>query len=215
MKIPILTENENWIAVDKPTGLSVHNDEDPLNLIRALEFQFPKLFPVHRLDKETSGVQLLALNAKSAQNLAEQFQDRKIQKFYTGVAAGELPERGVWKEPLSDKAEGRMNPAGLERDRRDCETHFERIQKSSYFSWLNFEIMTGRQHQIRKHCALSGHALIGDPRYGNPKYNQKMAQLYGFDRMALHCSRLILQDGTEVSSPTPAQFDLLFPEKKI
>ena len=210
MKIPILIENENWIAVNKPTGLSVHNTEDPTNLLQELALEFEKLYPVHRLDRETSGVQLLARNSIWAQKLAEQFQTRSLKKFYQGVVAGELPGKGIWQLPLSDKAEGRSHPAGVEAERKTCETRFELKKKSAYFSWLQFEIMTGRQHQIRKHCLLAGHPLIGDPRYGNPKYNQKIAKLYEFSRMALHCSRLVLADQTEIECPTPEEFDRLF-----
>lgn len=211
MKIPILIQNENWLAVDKPTGLSVHNAEESTNLLQELEANFGKLFPVHRLDRETSGVQLLARNSASAQKLAEQFQTHSLKKFYQGIVAGELADSGIWNLALSDKAEGRNNPAGLSADRKNCETRFRVERKSNYFSCLEFEILTGRQHQIRKHCLLSGHALIGDPRYGNPKYNQKISELYGFKRMALHCSRLVLADGTEISCKFPEEFNRLFP----
>jgi RluA family pseudouridine synthase len=214
--IKMIFQNEDWIAVDKPSGLSVHNQEDPENLLDCVlkDYQLAKLFPVHRLDKETSGVQLLALNETAAAHLAKQFQNRTLKKFYQGVIAGNLaPEAGQWNWPLTDKGEGWKNPAGLAQDRVPCETKFQTFKKSSYFSWVQFEITTGRQHQIRKHCAISGHALIGDPRYGNPKYNQKIAKLYHFDRMALHCQKLILENGFEVFSEAPFEFHQLFPNE--
>ena len=211
--IEILFQNSDWVAVNKPAGLSVHNVEDPENLIQVLARQIavPKLFPVHRLDKETSGVQLLALNEKAAAHLMQQFQQRSVLKFYQGITAGRLDQSGAWHEPLTDKAEGAKNPAGLAKDRLPCETTFRLLKQSEYFSWAEFQIHTGRQHQIRKHCALHGRALIGDPRYGNPKYNQKISDLYQFRRMALHSWRLII-DGQEVSCDAPSEFLSLFPK---
>jgi RluA family pseudouridine synthase len=212
-RIEILQRTDQWMAVNKPAGLSVHNEEDPINLLKALKAQenLPDLFPVHRLDKETSGVQLLALQKEAASDLATQFQSRSVSKFYQGVVAGKLPNEGHWNDPLSDKAEGGKNPAGLAGDRKPCETSFRLLRQSDYFSWAEFQIHTGRQHQIRKHCALNGRALIGDLRYGNPKYNQKISDLYQFRRMALHATRLILNQ-IEISCDAPAEFLFLFPK---
>lgn len=198
--------------MNKPAGLSVHNTEDPTNLLQAVGAQLghKSLYPVHRLDKETSGIQILAFNEKSASHLAQQFQQKSVLKFYQGIVAGKLPASGTWADPLSDKGEGAKNPAGLAADRKPCETSFKLIRQSNYFSWLEFQIHTGRQHQIRKHCALHGRALIGDLRYGNPKYNQKISDLYHFRRMALHSSRLVL-NGAEISCDAPLEFLSLFP----
>jgi tRNA pseudouridine65 synthase len=213
MTIPVLHQEADWLAVNKPAGLSVHNTEDSENLLTLLSRQLKtsSLHPVHRLDKETSGIQVLALSHQAAARLAAQFQDRIVSKYYQGVVAGKLPESGVWNDPLSDKGEGQKNPAGLAQDRKPCETTFKVLRRSDYFSWAEFQIHTGRQHQIRKHCALHGRALIGDPRYGNPKYNQKISELYQFRRMALHSSRLILSD-VEISCDAPSDFLLLFPK---
>lgn len=210
--IAVIAQGEGWLAVEKPSGLSVHNQEDPINLLSILNKQLGSLtfYPVHRLDKETSGIQLLATSEKMASELSQQFQNRQVQKFYQGVVAGQLPPQGVWDQPLTDKGEGFKNPAGLAKDRIPCETRFRKIKESKYFSWLEFQIITGRQHQIRKHCALNGRALIGDPRYGNPKYNQKINEIYHFRRMALHCSRMLLADGTEIKSESIPEFENLF-----
>ena len=190
-KINILYQDKNWIAVDKPQGLSIHNDEDPSNLQKILihQYKFKALLPVHRLDKETSGVQIFAFNSEQAQILAHQFQTKSLQKIYHGIARGNINATSIiWKEELSDKAEGRKNPAGQSRDRIPCET-----------------LITGRQHQIRKHCALAKHALLGDHRYGDGKYNDKISSIYQTDRMFLHCHKIILAQ-TELISPVPDIF---------
>lgn len=213
----VLHQTADWIAIEKPPGISVHNEEKSHgNLMQQLQtqLQVPTLHLVHRLDKETSGVQLLAFHPEAAARMAQQFENRTVQKFYEGIVAGQIKDSGVWKQPLSDKAEGRSTPQGKAQDRKPCETRFETMRMTEYLTWLRFQILTGRQHQIRKHCVLNRHALIGDPRYGNPAYNTKITQIYGFNRMALHCAELILENGLKILSPAPEEFWRLFPESK-
>lgn len=211
-EIRVLQQTAHWVAVDKDAGLSVHNNEDSRNLLLVLEKQLrvPKLFPVHRLDKETSGVQILALNETAARSLAEEFQDRSVKKLYTGILRGQLPQpEGRWNQALSDKAEGRKNPAGLSKDRVPCETRYRTLQTNKYFALCEFDLITGRQHQIRKHTALVNHHLVGDPRYGDPGYNKKMAGFYKTDRMFLHCTRVEIA-GVKLEAPLSADFGKLF-----
>lgn len=210
-EVPVIFKTDSWMAVNKPGGLSVHNSEDLQNLIELLKIQTRqnRIFPAHRLDKETSGVQVVAFNEKTARELAEEFQDRNVEKFYVGVLRGELPNDGQsWNLPLTDKGEGRKNPAGLSKDRVPCETKYTILKTSRYFTLCQFQLMTGRQHQIRKHCALARHALVGDARYGDPKYNQKMANFYKTDRLFLHASSLFLGN-QKLSAPIPKEFDQL------
>ena len=97
--ISILFQDQDFLAVNKPAGMSVHNNEDQQNLLLVLQKQMNvvKLYPVHRLDKETSGLQLLALNEVSARTLASEFEKRSVDKVYVGVLRGELrPPQGVW-----------------------------------------------------------------------------------------------------------------------
>lgn len=193
MNIPLLFQDNGWLAVDKPSGVSVHNNEDPQNLIQLLQSQLglKKLFPIHRLDKETSGIQLLALDEDHAKKYSVEFQNRQVEKIYEGLLRGQLKENdGVWDQPLTDKSEGRKNPSGQARDRVDCETRYKVIQKNNYFTHCEFNLITGRQHQIRKHAALANHSLVGDPRYGDSKYNLKIGSIYKTHRLFLHCSKI-------------------------
>lgn len=210
MKVPpnfsVLFEDADLLAVDKPAGISVHNNEDPSNLLKQLQSKYGSLFPVHRLDKETSGIQLLAKNEKAASVYAQEFQSKSVKKFYVGIIKGQLDEpRGTWRADLTDKAEGRNNPAGSRRDQIPCETRYEVLEANQYFSLVRFHLITGRQHQIRKHCALVNRPLIGDGRYGNPKYNEKMASIYKTDRMFLHCEDLEIKKH-RIVSPMPLEF---------
>lgn len=210
--VPIIYRSNEFIAVDKPAGVSVHNAEDSTNLILLLlkQLKLKTLFPVHRLDKETSGVQLLAFDAKSAQTLATQFQERTVNKFYVGIVRGRIAAPGgTWDFPLTDKGEGRNNPAGAGKGRVACETRFRTLEDSDYFTRCEFQLLTGRQHQIRKHSAIVKHGLVGDPRYGDQSYNQKIAKLYGTDRMLLHSSRIEIS-GQILECAPPPEFGLFF-----
>jgi len=213
--IPVLFRNRDFIAVDKPAGLSVHNEEEKINLLLILEKQLKlaKLFPVHRLDKETSGVQILALTETAAKKISQEFESRSVKKRYLGILRGELKDKtGVWAIPLSDKGEGRKNPQGLTKLRIPCETRFSILKTSKYFTLCEFHLITGRQHQIRKHSAVSKHALVGDLRYGEVAYNKKIAYLYKNARMYLHCMNIEVQ-GQTILSPTPKCFEELFQAK--
>jgi RluA family pseudouridine synthase len=211
-EITLLHQTADLIAVDKPPGLSIHNVEDPENLLSLLQKQkgVAKLYPVHRLDKETSGVQILATNESAAKRLALEFQSRAVTKIYMGVLRGLMTAtQGVWAQPLTDKSEGRRNPAGLAAQRVPCETWFRVLESSNYFSLCEFNLITGRQHQIRKHAALAKHALVGDARYGDEKYNAQIAEKYNHDRMFLHCSQITISGATHVSAPPVSFKDLL------
>ena len=210
--IPIIFQNDEIVAVGKPIGISVHNAEDATNLLSLLEgaLQIKKLFPVHRLDKETSGVQLLATTEASARKFAEQFQKNAVVKSYSGILRGQVKTSGgKWLKPLSDKAEGRTNPAGLAKDRIPCETVFQVAKVSKYFSLCHFTLVTGWQHQIRKHAAIAGHAIVGDPRYGDSKYNNRMSKIYDIERMYLHCQSIAILEH-QFEMPQPNDFDTLF-----
>lgn len=208
-KVQILFKNNDFLAVNKSAGKSVHNCEDTDNLLSAIEAEIgiSNLFPVHRLDKETSGIQLIALNKDCARDLADQFQGRRVEKIYTGIVRGQLNVcEGVWNKPLTDKGEGRRNPEGLLRDRVSCETKFQVLKFNRYFSLCKFILITGRQHQIRKHTALAKHPLIGDSRYGDLKYNRMIQDRYQTRRMFLHCSFLKIK-GQAIECSAPADFD--------
>ena len=209
--IPLLLRNENFIAVNKPPGLSIHNTEDSQNLISVLEQQLKTktLLPVHRLDKETSGIQVLAFNSATAQKLAKEFEQRAVRKIYHGISRGILqPSEGVWDSPLTDKAEGRKSPAGHPSARVPCRTEYKVLRSSAYFSLCEFDLKTGRQHQIRKHAALYKHALVGDDRYGDPRYNLRMVGIYKCSRMFLHSSQLEFLD-FKIEAPLPPEFAAL------
>jgi len=218
MTLPLIAEGPGWLVVNKPAGVSVHNDPHDVTQILRKQLKpgsFQDIHPVHRLDKETSGLLLIALNAHLSRELAEQFQAHTCEKTYFAILRGAMPVSDKfqsWTQAISDKAEGRKNPQGLAKDRVEARTDFKVAQANKYFSLIEVKLLTGRQHQIRKHSAMAKHSIIGDARYGDPKYNSRMAHLYGTDRMFLHATRLKIKISGEekiFEAPLPAEFHKL------
>jgi tRNA pseudouridine65 synthase len=152
----------------------------------------------------------LARHPTAAKKLADEFQLRSVKKLYIGVLRGQLMlNAGTWAHPLTDKSEGRRNPAGIAKDRVPCETRFQIIKSSPHFTLCEFDLITGRQHQIRKHAALARHALVGDPRYGDRDYNEKISERYSESRLCLHCLKITIL-GQVIESATPVSFEKMF-----
>lgn len=212
MSIDIVYENSDLIVVNKPAGLLSHSDSTGAeNLLQRLQTQKKaSLHVLNRLDKEASGLVLLVHNTKIAeyQSLWQKPESRKI---YTAITHGLCQKNEmIWSWPLSDKAEGRKNPQGLSAQRMTCETRVKVLKSNQYFSWIEAQLVTGRQHQIRKHAAVNRTALVGDTRYGDPKKTTLVNRIYGFQRLALHCSRIDLGPGLQWESPAPSEFGVLF-----
>tara|TARA_B110001454_G_scaffold16145_2_gene14600 strand:- start:9375 stop:10043 length:669 start_codon:yes stop_codon:yes gene_type:complete len=217
--IQTLFQHDDFAIVNKPAGLSVHNDSD--SLIHQLGKGWHL---VNRIDRETSG--LVVVTQKS--DLQNQIQLALTQgkKFYSAVLRGNMPRQsegllsdstsGLWNEwtyPISDQGEGRETPQGKPEDQKESKTLYTVIQSNPYFSAVHCQLVTGRQHQIRKHSRLAGRPIVGDPRYGNAKDNERIAKMYGFHRMALHSWKLDFTwqgDHITCESPVPDSFSQLF-----
>jgi tRNA pseudouridine65 synthase len=233
LNFEILGAGAGWLALNKPCGISAHNDQgqDLLAIAGQLLAERPELkqqtgftsafapSPVHRLDRETSGVVLIATTAKAASFLGQAIENRKVKKLYRAILRGSLTEAsGTWSEPLSDRAESRKNPKGAAAERKPCATAFEVISQNDYFSFVEFDLLTGRQHQIRRHAVLNRHQVVGDERYGDPRYVKQMESRYDLKRLYLHASKLVFpnpQPGEEnaaeieINCPAPADFATL------
>lgn len=187
--ISILEENAFFIVLYKPEGVSVHNEKPSLS-DWLLERKLPQSF-VNRLDLQTSGLVVVAQKPEYHEPLQQSLQSG--QKTYRALLRGDWKDKAqnlTWDLPLSDKAEGRKNPQGKSSDRKKCITHVSLIRTNSYFTEVLCEIKTGRQHQIRKHACLAKHPILGDSRYNDESYNQKMALMYKNTRMFLHAEEL-------------------------
>jgi RluA family pseudouridine synthase len=145
-----------------------------------------KLYVVHRLDKEVSGVIVFAKNAAAHRNLNEQFGSRTIKKIYVSLTHGIINDnRGIIKKPLRQFGSGRV---GVDNQRGKLSaTEFEVIKRLGAYTLISVCPVSGRRHQIRAHLYSIGHPIVGDLRYGEKKVQQK------FPRLMLHAQKITLR----------------------
>lgn len=213
--------NRSWI-VSKPVGLSVHNDPDRdlISIFRQQLQLSQDPLPVNRLDKETSGLMVLAADSEAAKQMSGILAQSSAKKYYRAILRGQVklqPQQhdkiNQWSWPISDKAEGRQNPQGKSADRIAAVTNYEVLQSNKYLTEVMCKIETGRQHQIRKHAAIAKHAIVLDSRYGDAKFNKMIQEKYNVSRMMLHSEIMILNvSGKELEfmAPAPKEFQMFF-----
>lgn len=217
-EFPVLFEDEHLLAVDKPAGVAVHGGSGvSFGVIEQLRQARPAarlLELVHRLDRETSGILLVAKRRAALTALQEQFRDRETGKTYLALVEGDWPaNRKVVDLPLHKylladgerrvRAVGKDDPDGMR-----AITLVKVAQKLPGFSLLEVTIKTGRTHQIRVHLASQAHPIAGDDKYGDFDHN-KALQKQGLRRMFLHAWRLQFNhpatgERIELLSPLPA-----------
>jgi 23S rRNA pseudouridine955/2504/2580 synthase len=185
-------EDENILAIDKPSGVAVQGRslkdvsiDDILNQLKKDNVNF---FLVHRIDRDTSGVLLLAKNKKAAALLSECFKDKIIAKTYFAIVYGDVKkEKGEINIPLKKKKVGLT-----EKVYPDFEQGQEAISKFilkknfGEYSFLELMPITGRTHQLRVHCKEIGHPIIGDVKYGGKKVSSK--------RLCLHAMKVEIKN---------------------
>ncbi len=206
-EFPILFEDEHLLALDKPAGTAVHGGSGvSFGIIEQLRQARPQarfLELVHRLDRETSGILLVAKKRSALTRLQDQFRDRETGKTYLALATGAWPaNRKVVDQPLRKY----LLPDGERRVRLTTPEDPEGMRSVTLvkvrdslpprpvdglpgFSLLEVTIKTGRTHQIRVHLGSNGHALAGDDKYGDFELNRRLAK-HGLRRMFLHAWRL-------------------------
>ncbi len=222
--IKILYEDDDLLVIDKPAGLTVHPapGHPTHTLVNAMLSHLSELADaddtsrpgiVHRLDKDTSGVMLIAKNITALANLSEQFKSRSIKKVYLTLVRGHLkPERGVIEAPIGRDSGDRkkMSVTGESRGRQ-ARTNYRVIRYVGNNSLLEITPETGRTHQVRVHLAAIGYPVVGDGTYGT-----KSAYL---NRQFLHAHRLGFHlpssgDYVEFESPLPADLEKTLNEIK-
>lgn len=201
----ILFENDDVLVVDKPVGRDVIPSRDPRApecLRDAWATERGRLWVVHRLDRETSGVLVFAKNPAAHRRWNAAFERRRVHKTYVAVARGSLPDQGVFNEPLREFGSGRV---GVDPRGKPCETRFRVLSAGGGAQCLEINPVTGRRHQIRAHLARAGAPIDGDPLYGPPP-----RPIGGAPRLMLHAWRLSLKGENgfpeRVESPWPAAF---------
>lgn len=218
--ISVLYEDEHLLVVDKPAGMPVHPgvghpDSTLLNAILGLDSHIgtvggqsrPGL--VHRLDKDTSGLILVAKTDQAHDHLSAQFKDRSIKKGYLALVAGyPEPADAIIDAPVGRDPDDRKKMAVVE-DGRPASTLYRTLQRFRGCSLIDVRPRTGRTHQIRVHCASVGHPVIGDETYGKADLR--------LERHFLHAAHLGFKhpatgDGVELRAPLPNDLQAVLDE---
>jgi 23S rRNA pseudouridine955/2504/2580 synthase len=209
----ILHRDDSLLALDKPAGLAVHGGSGiSLGVIEQLRQMFPQqpfMELVHRLDKETSGILLVALKRSALTRLHQDLREGRVEKRYLTLVAGD------WKEKRRDVRLPLHKLVNREGERhvlvsdegKAAHTVFRLVRKLGGFSLLEAELKTGRTHQIRVHLAHLGFPIAGDDKYGDFALNRSLRSR-GLRRMFLHAAHLsFMHPGTgkkmEISAPLP------------
>ena len=224
--LPVLARGASWLAVDKPAGIVVHpvNTIKENSLIRMLRRQegSTELRLVHRLDRETTGVLLVAADAPAASVLSSAFERGRVRKEYVAVVRGDIPgDAGTIDMPIGEGDRSRVfvrREVKAEGERALTRWRVERRLDGATLLRLFPE--TGRRHQLRVHLAAAGHPILGDILYGRADADyldlvsgkrDARREEGGPVRQLLHCARLVFPDpnapGTvEVEAPVPSDF---------
>ena len=197
----IVYEDDEIIVINKPFGLVVHPGAGNSSgtLVNALLHQFPEIRVVprvgivHRLDKDTTGLLVVAKDIKTHTNLVEQLQQRTVCRNYIALVHGELISGGTINDPIGRHSVDRKKMTVKLTNGRKAITHYRIRKKFTGFTLLDVRLETGRTHQIRVHMSHQKHPIVGDKVYGrkmNPGKNKTLNMVATFPRQALHAAQL-------------------------
>ncbi|WP_240375207.1 RluA family pseudouridine synthase [Bacillus piscicola] len=191
----ICFEDDDILVVNKPRGMVVHPapGHDSGTLVHALLYHVKDLSSlngeerpgiVHRLDKDTSGLLIVAKKDDAHENLNEQLQERRLKRVYRAIVHGVIPhEYGTIEAPIGRDPKDRQKMAVTAEHAKEAVTHFNVLEQWEDYTYVECQLETGRTHQIRVHMAYIGHPVAGDPKYGPTK----MLSIKG---QALHAAEL-------------------------
>ncbi len=200
--LDIIYRDKHLIAIHKPEGLLVHKSpidhyetRYAMQLLRDQIGQW--VYPLHRLDRPTSGVLLFALDPETASIMGKQFETQQLQKTYHAIVRGYIPEQGIIDHPIKPTADFKSDRRRIAcKEPQEAITHYRRLgclelpycvdkYPQTRYSLVELMPKTGRKHQLRKHLKHLSHPIIGDPKYGKSKHNHFFSNHF-------HCQRLLL-----------------------
>lgn len=201
LNVPVAYENESLAVFDKPSGMPVHpsikHQGDTLGNFFAARYPGITFRPVNRLDKDTSGLCIVAKNAYAAG-----FLQNNVQKLYYAVAEGKIEGNGTIDRPIARESDSIIKRI-VRPDGQKAVTHYRALKTGGGYTLLEVRLETGRTHQIRVHFADIGHPLAGDDMYGG--------SLSDISRQALHCGKLSFDDpvtGVNINVSSPIREDM-------
>ena len=230
----IIFENDNFVAINKEQGMLTipdRHDETQLSLYKTLNNKYGKIFIVHRLDRDTSGLILFAKNEATHKYLSQLFEQRNIEKKYLGIVRGNMPDKnGSINEPIGEHPlkKGMM---AITKKGKPSLTNYEVLKDYGIYSLVQFDIKSGRTHQIRVHTKSVGHPIICDAVYGDgkpillssfkKKYKLSQHDLEErpiINRLALHSHSLHFTDNHQkefsIEAPLPKDMKALLQQLK-
>ena len=199
IKTIVIYEDDNFVIVNKPRGLLLQQDGDishPSLDILVSKYLGKTALPVHRLDKDTSGICVFAKNNKAADEMGKIFNDHsQIEKHYLTLVSGQINEDGVVDAPLRKSFERKkMVVAPLKSGAKPAITKYHPIKNFNDYTLLDISLLTGRTHQIRAHMSYIRHHVVGDIKYGDYKINNIFKREFGFENQFLHAYKLKFLD---------------------
>lgn len=231
--LSVIYQDEHLVAIDKPVGLLVHRS---WLASEAREFAMQKLrdqlgcyvYPVHRLDRPTSGILLFALNKNSAGLMNAQFSEQQVRKMYHAVVRGYVPEHGQIDYPLREELDKIADKyANSEKKAQVAVTDYMSLARvelpyavskkhsTTRYSLVQLSPKTGRKHQLRRHMAHIRHPIVGDTTHGDGRHNRFFRTHFGIDRLMLAATGLefkhpITDEDVNIRIKVPAEFRQAF-----
>jgi tRNA pseudouridine65 synthase len=233
--LEVLYQDEFLIVVNKPSGLLVHKSpidkhetRFALQIVRDQIGQY--IYPIHRLDKPTSGVLVFALNQEVAQSFAAMFSDGTIEKTYLAICRGYTPQSGLIDHPLTQmldtKKQKQQKEKHLNKEAKEAQTKFctlatvslpYRVDRyaNTRYSLVELKPITGRKHQLRRHLKHISHHIVGDTKHGRGEHNKFFRNQFNIHRLLLHAYKIsfvhpVLKKEINIKAPMDDDFKRLF-----
>nr|WP_314267143.1 tRNA pseudouridine(65) synthase TruC [uncultured Moellerella sp.] len=223
--LEIIYQDEHLVVVNKPAGWLVHrswlDSRETVFVMQTLRDQIGQhVFPVHRLDRPTSGVLLMALSSDVARLLSQQFEHHQMEKTYHAIVRGYVEQAETIDYPLLEELDKIADKhATREPQIQECVTHCQPLATvecqvaigrypTSRFSLVELKPETGRKHQLRRHMSHLRHPIIGDSKHGDLRQNRGVTEHFSTSRLMLHASQLdLLHPVTQVPLSFKAKWD--------
>ncbi|MDG6897661.1 23S rRNA pseudouridylate synthase [Actinobacillus delphinicola] len=192
----ILYEDEVMLVINKPSGMAVHGGSGVnfgvIEALRALRPQARFLELVHRLDRDTSGILLVAKKRSALRNLHEQLREKRVQKDYLALVRGQWQShvKSIQAPLLKNELASGERVVKVSEQGKPSETRFKIEERYQIATLVKASPVTGRTHQIRVHTLHAGHPIAMDPKYGDKEFDKKMAS-FGLNRLFLHAFEIV------------------------